>query len=114
MTNMTYVQAVDFAIANLDNAEVIEKLEALKAQLAKRGSAKTPSKTQKANEEIKDYLVRFLAEQESPLTISEMMAADEYLAGFSNQKLSALLRQLKETEAVEKTMEGKKAYFSLK
>ena len=53
---MTYATAIDNAInGNLD-AETIERLEALKAQLAKRnssGALKKPTKTQRENEDLK-------------------------------------------------------------
>ena len=48
MTKMTYAVAIDRAIAGDVDAEVVERLENLKAQLAKRGSGKKGlTKTQK-------------------------------------------------------------------
>ena len=124
MANMTYVEAIEVAISVLaqttepneivdeSNTTVIEKLEALKAQLAKRGSAKTPTKTQKANEEVKAVIAEVLAETGEKMTVTEMIA-DERLNGYTNQKISALLRQMVETGKVVKTTEGKKAYFAV-
>ena len=48
MTKMTYAQAIDIALETVVDEMAREKLEALKSQLAKRGTGKkTPTKTQK-------------------------------------------------------------------
>ena len=122
---MTYAQALDVAIAVLSqtdtnpvvdesNATVIEKLEALQAQLAKRtGGKKTPTKTQKENELIMDQILLTLEMIGEPVTVTELL---EYgIEGYTltNQKTSALLRKLIEDEKVVKTIEGKKAKFAL-
>lgn len=123
MTNMTYVQAIDFALDVMNPdvdpdddkftwEEVREKLEALKAQLAKRSTSKTPTKTQKENEVVKETILAVLDDFAGKMTVTEMLT-DDRLHGFSNQKISALLRQLVSTEQVVKTIEGKKAYFSV-
>ena len=113
MTKMTYVQAIDYVLGMVDNVEVAEKLEALKGQLAKRGTGKRGmTTTQKANVGIKDTILDVLAEQENPVTVTELLK-DERLEGFTNQKISALLRQLKDEDKVVKTMEKKKAYFEV-
>lgn len=124
MANMTYVEAIEVAISTLahasegngivdeSNATVIEKLEALKVQLAKRGSSKTLTKTQKENEVLKDTIAEVLGGLEKA-TVSELQASDERLSDFSNQKISALLRQMVSDGRVVKTIEGKKAYFAL-
>lgn len=124
MTNMTYAQAIDNALEIINTAlatdpemfenmgATVEKLEALKAQLAKRGSAKTPTKTQKANEEVKAVIADVLADTGAKMTVTEMIA-DDRLNGYTNQKISALLRQMVETGKVVKTLEGKKAYFAV-
>lgn len=49
---------------------------------------------------------------EKPITVTELLK-DERLEGFTNQKISALLRQLKDEDKVVKTMEKKKAYFAV-
>ena len=56
MTNtMTYAQAIAIALTAIGdtNAEATDRLKALSAQLAKRGSKGGPTKTQKLNEELK-------------------------------------------------------------
>ena len=117
---MTYVQAVDSAINFIndniqeddDFCEVVEKLEALKVQLAKRGTSKTPTKTQKENEGVMETILEVLADNGDRMTVTEMLA-DDRLNGYTNQKISALLRKLRDAKKVDKTMEKKKAYFTL-
>ena len=74
--------------------------------------SKGMTKTQKENEGIKELILTTLAEMEDKVTVSDLVATDA-LNGYSNQKISALLRQLVTSGQVEKTMEKKKAFFSL-
>lgn len=103
------------AIANVAevaaNAEMVEFLNHQIELLDARKSGKGLTKTQKANEEVKAVIAEVLAEVEKA-TVTDLIK-DERLGGFTNQKISALLRQMKDKGLVDKTMEGKKAYFSL-
>ena len=74
--------------------------------------SKGMTKTQKENEGIKELILATLAEIGEKATVSDLVATDA-LNGYSNQKISALLRQLVASGQVEKTMEKKKAFFSL-
>lgn len=114
MTKMTYTQAIDIALEVVADEIAKERLEALKAQLVKRSSGKkTPTKTQKENEGLMEIIVNDLAEIGIPVTVTELIAQGEGLNGYTNQKISALLRKLVEAERVVKTMEKKKAYFTV-
>ena len=115
MTNkMTYVKALEVAINTVAEVEVREKLEALKASIAKKNSAeRKPTATQKANEEYKKAILSFM-EVGKKYTISELMKEVVELADLSNQRVSALVRQLKDSGLVERTEEKRKAYFSKK
>lgn len=125
MANMTYVEAIEVAISTLahapegndivdeSNATVIEKLEALKAQLAKRSTSKTPTKTQKENEVIMERILDALTAIGEPTTVTDLLAYGIDGYELTNQKASALLRKLKEAGKVTKTIEGKKAMFSI-
>ena len=106
MMKMTYVNALDVAInAVADNAEVAEKLTALRAQIAKKNTAeRKPTKTQVANDALKGQIVDALIE---PATASEV--AEKF--GISNQKASALLTAMVKDGIVERTVEKRKAYF---
>lgn len=78
----------------------------------KNKSSKGLTKAQKENEGIKDLILATLAEAEDKMTVSDLVATSA-LNEYSNQKISALLRQLVAGGQVEKTMEKKKAFFSL-
>lgn len=78
----------------------------------KNNKSKGMTKTQKANEEVKAVIADVLAETGEKMTVTEMLA-DERLSGFTNQKISALLRQMVEAGKVVKTIEGKKAHFAV-
>ena len=109
---MTYSMALENAIAVVD-AETAEKLTALKAQIEKKNSASSskPTKTQLANEKVKDEILSVLGESAEALTVSEILALMEN--EYTNQKISALLRQLVASEKVVKTVEKKVSRFAL-
>lgn len=85
------------------------------ALLAKKAnSAKSkPSKAQTENEGIKTAIIAKLSEAEKALTITEFQTAYPDFAEYSNQKLSALFKQLVDAGLVEKTVVKKKSYFSV-
>lgn len=83
------------------------------ALLDKRAANKTASKTQVENENIKVKILDALREIDKPVTISELQTLAPELAIYTNQKLSALLTQLKANNLVTKTIEKKKSYFSI-
>ena len=114
MTNkMTYAKALEIAMnAVKENKEVYDKLDALKASIAKKNSAeRKPTATQKANEDYKTAILEFM-EVGKKYTITDLMKEVVELADLSNQRVSALVRQLKEEGLVERTEEKRKAYFS--
>ena len=116
MTNkMTYAKALEIAMnAVKENKEVYDKLDALKASIAKKNSAeRKPTATQKVNEGYKTAILEFM-EVGKKYTITDLMKEVVELADLSNQRVSALVRQLKEEGLVERTEEKRKAYFSKK
>lgn len=82
--------------------------------LAKKNSAeKKPTEKQTENAGIKDIIVEVLTDEENGMTISAMQKKCAELAEYSNQKISALVRQMILDGIVEKTEEKGKAYFRL-
>ena len=80
--------------------------------LAKKNSAdKKPTAVQIANEGIKSVICEVLAENGKKMTISEMQKADAELGELSNQRISALVKQLIADGKVERIEEKRKAYF---
>ena len=100
------------ATVNADNQEIVDFCEKEIALLEKRKSSpKGQTKTQKENESIKAIILEALETSGDKMTVSELLKCEGL--DYSNQKISALLRQLVEVGKVEKIMEGKKAYFSI-
>lgn len=81
--------------------------------LERKSSTTKQTKSQIENEKIMAQILECLAKVEKPVTITEMWELFEEMRVHSNQKLSALLRILKEEGKVVKTIEKKKSYFSL-
>ena len=112
MTKMTYVKALEIAITTVDNAEAKAKLEALKASIAKKnGAVRKPTATQKANEGYKVAILEFLAGG-GKHTITEIMKGCGAVAELSNQRVSAIVRQMIESGDVVREEIKRKAYFS--
>ena len=106
MTKMTYAVAIDNALNGNITDEFREKLEALKAQLAKRNSGShKPTKTQRENEGVKDSILGVLtAEGKQCKDIADAL-------GISGQKCSALLKQLVDEGKAEKYAKKRVTYF---
>ena len=81
--------------------------------LVKKNSAdKKPTKAQEENIEIKNAIVEGMEEGKF-YTITEMMKEIDACKELSNQRVSALVRQLKQDGVVVRKEEKGKAYFSL-
>ena len=79
--------------------------------LERKSSNSGQTKTQKENESLKEKIVETLKELNKFSTITEIQNSNTELADLSNQKISALLKQLVDTNVIEKVIEKKKAYF---
>ena len=77
------------------------------------GGERKPTKTQIANEGVKATIVEVLRNADKPMTITDMQKNFPELADLSNQKVSALVRQLIADGKVVKTEDKRKSYFSL-
>ena len=112
MEKMTNVKALAYVLENYElTTEVKEKLEKMKIQFEKKNSAeKKPTATQIANEGIKNIILETLSEKS--MTITEMQKSNSELAELSNQKISALLKQMTENGSVKREEIKRKAYFS--
>ena len=79
--------------------------------LEKKSSNSGQTKTQKENETIKGKIVETLKELNKYATITDIQTANEELSAYSNQKISALLKQLVDNKKNKKVIDKKKAYF---
>ena len=115
MTNMTYVQAIAIAITAIGdtNPEAVDRLNTLTVQLNKRGTKNGMTKTQKANEALKDIILEILAEVGEFVPMADLMA-DERLADLSPQKMGALLGQLIKADKAQRHVYKKRTLYAVK
>lgn len=95
-----------------DNAEMVAFIDHEIELLKKKASNKKATKTQGANVGIKSTILAVLEGGKS-MTVTEMQGASAELGELSNQKVSALVRQLVESGEVVKTIDKKVSRFSL-
>lgn len=121
MEKMTNAKALGFVLELAEvkaNQEVFQKLEKMLVQVNKKNSSvdkdgkKTLTVDQKKNEGIKEEIVNALAELDEPIQIKALQEMEKFTA-YSNQKLSALLRQLVESGLVERVVDKKITKFKI-
>ena len=94
------------------NADEIAFIDHELELLTKKNSAeKKPTAVQVANEGIKAEILEGM-EVGKKYTITDLMKSVPACAELSNQRVSALVRQLVTDGSVERTEEKRKAYFS--
>lgn len=117
MEKLTYVSVLSAVIEGKPvTAEMKEKLIALRDAQAKKNSAeRKPTATQTANEGFKADILATLTEAGKAMTIAELMKAVPSIAEaeLTNQRVSALVRQLKDEGKVIRTEVKRKAYFEV-
>ena len=94
------------------NPTYMAYLENELALLDKKAQNKKATKTQEQNVGIKATILKVLATIGSG-TVTDIQNGNEELSALSNQKVSALVRQLVESGEVVKTTDKKKSIFSL-
>ena len=112
MTKKEMFEMIKGVCAN--DIRIVEFCEHEIELLNRKSSKSTQTKTQVENENIKGAIVNALTEIAKPVTITEMQELNTEMANYSNQKLSALLKQLVENDKkVVKTVDKKKSYFTV-
>ena len=94
------------------NPAYVAYLENELALLDKKAQNKKATKTQEQNVGIKATILEVLATIGNG-TVTDIQNGNEELSALSNQKVSALVRQLVESGEVVKTTDKKKSIFSL-
>ena len=93
-----------------------KRIEITKNKNAKReGAEPTPKQKEKmtADNAIKANVLAELANIGKPVTVTDLLKQGATIGGYSNQKITALLSQLLEVNAVVRTAEKGKTYYSL-
>ena len=114
MEKMTNVKAINYVLGNCEvPADLKEKLEKMREQFVKKNSAeRKPTANQVENQGYKADILAYLGTVESA-TITDLMKAVPSLAELSNQRVSAIVRQLKDSGEVVREEIKRKAYFSI-
>lgn len=122
MSNTTATTATTKKITKREKFEMLKAIAEVQANpiltefiehelelLSKKNADKKPTAQQSANEGIKEAILEGLVE---PMTITEMQKSIPELAELSNQRVSALVRQMIVDGILIRTEEKRKAYFS--
>lgn len=99
----------------VEREDIVAFAEKEIALLDKKKESK--SKTEKAVDEENVRLMGVIVETLGRIksgTVTDVMKADDELGSLSNQKVSALMRKLIETDVVVKSVDKKKSIFTLK
>ena len=114
MEKMTNVKALSYILTSCDLPEDVKaKVEAMKASYEKKASAdRKPTPTQVENANHKASILAVLADG-NQYTISDLMKAVPELADLSNQRVSAIVRQMALTAEVQRIEDKRKAYFKM-
>lgn len=111
--NFTTIIGVLESVGREDLVEVMKHEIEL---IDKKASSGKMTKTQEANQDIKNLILEELERIGEPVSITELINKSEEInkatAG-SNQKVSALMTQLKKAHQVVREQKGKKATFRL-
>lgn len=113
MEKMTNSKALAFVLGMEGiPSDVREKLVNIKASIDKKNSAeRKPTATQTENVGLKSAILEGM-ESGKAYTIGDLMKAIPELADLTNQRVSALVRQLKDDGLVVREEIKRKAYFT--
>ena len=112
-TAWTIVRSIVENSGHAQSAELVAKIDNELALLAKKNSAeKKPTAQQTANEVVKTAILNGM-ERNRVYTVTEVIKEIPECAELTNQRVSALLRQLKDEGKVTRTEDKRKAYFQV-
>lgn len=112
---MTYIEALNVAIANLNDSEAVEKLTALRDQHIKRASAeRKPTPKQVENAGFKQNILDWMEPNVQYLSADIAKGVPALVdAGVSGNRVTAMLTQLVNSGAIIRTEDKRKSYYSL-
>lgn len=97
-----------------ENAQLVSFIEHEIELLDKKNSAdKKPTAQQIANKGVMETIMQVLSENGGLMTVTDVQKSNAALAELSNQRISALLRQLKDERKVERVEDKRKAFFKI-
>ena len=109
---ITYVDALNVAINSVSDIDVKDKLAALLVQMSKKHTSVNAKAKAEADARA-ERVYNALAEMTEPVTITELikLTSDKEVAGYTNQRVSAMMTKLGDRVTKEK-VKGKQ-YFSI-
>lgn len=108
MTIVEMYEAIMGKCEGILSKEELEFLASRKDLVAKKNATRKPTKAQEENEGIKAQILEFMSDGVSR-TVTDIMKG---VGLESNQKTSALVRQLKEADLLVRTESKGKAWFT--
>ena len=119
LTKKDYFEMIKGVCA--DRADIVDFCNHEIELLSRKNSKSGATKTQKENEIVANMLVEELAKVGKPITITDLMNTSEIVKGYTlengnnltNQKISAIFKQLVESQKIVKVVDKKKSYFSI-
>lgn len=118
MTKKDWFAMVREVVSNAEMTEVEKKgalafIDREVELLNKKSSNSRDTKKQQENKAIAEVVVAELKKLGKPMAISEMIKASEVLGAYSTQKLTPILKALKDEQRVVMTTEKKRNYYSV-
>ena len=119
LTKKDYFEMIKGVCA--DRADIVDFCNHEIELLSRKNSKSGTTKTQKENEIVANMLVEELAKVGKPITITDLMNTSETVKNYTlengnnltNQKISAIFKQLVENQKIVKIVDKKKSYFSI-
>ena len=104
-----------------DKPELVAFIDHEVELLTRKNSGNSQTKTQKENEVVSEMLVTELEKIGKPITITDLMSTSEVVKDYvlengnhlTNQKISAIFKQLVDNNKLVKVTDKKKSYFSV-
>lgn len=108
-----FAQILSHTTDEAEKAFLEHEMELLAKKNAPKDGVKKLTPAQEANEGIKDAIYGFLKERGEPMTISQMIKEVPECNGLTNQKVSALVRQMVDAFTVKRNEVKGVAWFSI-
>ena len=112
---MTIVEMYEAIIGKCEGVLTKEEIAFLNERaemVAKKNTNRKPTKAQEENEGYKSSIIEGMVEGKA-YTITDLIKSIPAIADLTNQRVSALVRQLKDEGKVTRKEEKGKAYFTL-
>ena len=107
---ITRVEALDYAIANLDNPEVVEVLGKMRESLAKpRKKSDAPSKTRIENEALLDKACEAIGDN----IVTNKWLTEHVNGILTTQKAAAIMRLGVQLGKIEKQVDGRNVFYKV-